>query len=167
MLQPGWSLVVLRFPSSPVHLPIFWGSFQVHQLQLVSPSPFMFHSFFISLARSWYLFHFSPSFDFNLFSARTAMSTIPQFSFCWLSLGLVVWPRYVDPFVSKRSFCVSFSRTDSGLCIKLSYGLSFFMLKLLVQFTVDHFPRPVVSSLIFFLCLFATFASYMIDHLNI
>ena len=41
------------------------------------------------------------------------------FCCCWLSLGLVVWPKLDDPFVyqNPREFlCVSFSRTDSGLC---------------------------------------------------
>ena len=40
--------------------------------------------------------------------------------FCWLLLGLVVWPRLGDPFVSqnpKRVLWVSFYRTDSELCI--------------------------------------------------
>ena len=39
---------------------------------------FMFHSFFNSLARSRYLFFFSLSFRFILWSARTAKSTILQ-----------------------------------------------------------------------------------------
>ena len=48
---------------------------------------FMFHSFFSSLARSWYL---------SLF-------------FCWLSLSLLIWWRLNDLFVSQnpRQFCAS------------------------------------------------------------
>ena len=67
---------------------------------------FMFHSFFNSLARSRYLSFFLHSFSFILWSARTAKSTILQvlsffflFSFCWLLLGLVFWPRLGDPCV--------------------------------------------------------------------
>ena len=41
----------------------------------------MFHSFFSSLARSWYLSFFSHSFSFILWSARTAKSTILQVFF--------------------------------------------------------------------------------------
>ena len=37
---------------------------------------FMFHSFFCSLARSWYLFFFSLSFNFILWSAETVKSII-------------------------------------------------------------------------------------------
>ena len=40
---------------------------------------FMFHSFFISLARSGYLSFFSLSFNFTLWSAGTAKSTILSF----------------------------------------------------------------------------------------
>ena len=42
---------------------------------------FMFHSFFHSLARSRYLSFFSDSFNFTLWSARTAKSTILQVLF--------------------------------------------------------------------------------------
>ena len=42
---------------------------------------FMFHSFFNSLARLWYLYLFSHSFRFILWSARTAKSTVLQFFF--------------------------------------------------------------------------------------
>ena len=40
--------------------------------------------------------------------------------FGWLSLGLVVWSRFDDPFVSQNSWgnlCISFSRAGSGLWI--------------------------------------------------
>ena len=63
---------------------------------------FMFHSFFNSLARSRYLSFFSHSFRFILRSAGTAKSTISQilfFFFCWLLYGLVFWPELSDPFV--------------------------------------------------------------------
>ena len=65
------------------------------------------------------LFHFTL---FTLWSAGTAKSTIRNalFFFCWISLGLVVWPKIMWPVSiskSQRSFCVSFSWKDSGLCI--------------------------------------------------
>ena len=74
---------------------------------------FMFHSFFNSLARSRYLYLFSP-FIFTLKSVGTAKSIIRQvpFFFWWLSLGLVFWPPLGDPFVSQnpRTFCASLGR---------------------------------------------------------
>ena len=61
---------------------------------------YMFHSFFNSLARSRYLSFFSHSFNFILWSAEIAKSTILQvLFFCWLLLSLVSWPRLGDPFV--------------------------------------------------------------------
>ena len=80
---------------------------------------FVFHSFFSSLARSWYLSFFWLSFNFTLWSAGTAKFTIRQVFFLlflffyWLSLGLVVRPRFGDLFVSQNPF----SLTDSGLYI--------------------------------------------------
>ena len=43
--------------------------------------PFIFQSFFSSLARSWYLPRISLSFYFSLWSPRTAKSTFGRFSF--------------------------------------------------------------------------------------
>ena len=58
-----------------------------------------FFFFFNSLARSKNLFFFSLSFNFTLWSARTAKSTMQQVLFCcWLWLGLLVWPRLGDPY---------------------------------------------------------------------
>ena len=82
---------------------------------------FMFLIFKDFLTRSWYLSFFSLCFNFTLWSAGTAMSTIRQVLFFLLIImGLVVWLRLGDPFVYQnpyRSFCVSFSWTDSGFCI--------------------------------------------------
>ena len=91
---------------------------------------FLFHNFFNSLARSWYL-SFYPSFRF--LSILRCSQQSPQFgkfySFfifyflffcCWLLLGLVVWPRLGDLFISQnnRGVCVfSFSKTDARLYI--------------------------------------------------
>ena len=64
---------------------------------------FMFHILFSSLARSWYLSLLSSSFNFTLWSANTAKSTIWQvLFFCWLQLGLVIWARLGDLFVSQN-----------------------------------------------------------------
>ena len=69
---------------------------------------YIFYSFFNSLARSRYLFFFSHSFSFILWSAGSAKSTILQvlFSFffflcCWLLLSLVFWLRLGDPCVCR------------------------------------------------------------------
>ena len=82
---------------------------------------FMFHSFFNSLARSRYLYFFSHSFSFILWSAGTAKSTILQvlfFLFIIIRSGLLVGIRWsVCMSKSHRSLCVSFSRTGTGFCI--------------------------------------------------
>ena len=88
---------------------------------------FMFHCFFSSLARSGYLCLFSFFFSFTLWSAGTATSTNRcVLFFCWLSLGLVVCRDQVTVCISKsqRILKVSFSRTDSWLCIYHSFEWS-------------------------------------------
>ena len=80
----------------------------------------MFNSFFDSLARSMYLSLFSHSFSFILWFAGTAKSTIWQIFFLLIIirsglLGKIRWSVRISK--SHRSLCVSFSRTDSGLCI--------------------------------------------------
>ena len=63
---------------------------------------FMFHSFFNSLARSRYLFLFSHSFSFILWSAGTAKSTVLQIFFFLLIIirsGLLVsYPARAEGF---------------------------------------------------------------------
>ena len=83
---------------------------------------FMFRNFFNSLARLKYLCFFSHSFNFIQLSARTAKSTILQVLFFFLLIitkpGLLAEIRWsVCMSKSYRSLCVSFSRTDAGLCI--------------------------------------------------
>ena len=71
---------------------------------------FMFHGVFRFLSRSRFLSLFLLSFGFTLRSVGRAKSTILQVPFfCWLLLGLVVWPSLGDLFVSQnpREFCVS------------------------------------------------------------
>ena len=58
-------------------------------------------------------------FDFHCGLLSCQNPQYSRFSFlCCLSLGLVLWPRG-SVYISKswRILCVSFSRTDSGLCI--------------------------------------------------
>ena len=59
---------------------------------------FMFHIFFNSLVRSKYLFFFSLSFNFTLWLAGIAKSTILQVLFVFVVDYLKVWPRLSDPF---------------------------------------------------------------------
>ena len=83
--------------------------------------PFVFHSFFNSLARSRYLSFFLFSFNYILWSTGTAKSTILQVLFFLLiitrfgRLAVIRWS--VSMSKSYRSLCVLFSRTDAGLCI--------------------------------------------------
>ena len=82
---------------------------------------FMFHSFYNSQARSRYLYFFSGSFSFIMWSAGTAKSIILQVLFFLLIMirfGLLVVVRgSICMSKSHRSLCVLFSRTGAGLCI--------------------------------------------------
>ena len=71
--------------------------------------PFIFHClFFSSLARSTYLSLYSLSFNAVLWSVGTTKSTIRQVLFSFflfffrLSLGVVIWSRSADLFVSQN-----------------------------------------------------------------
>ena len=127
---------------------------------------FMFHSFFNSLARSKYLFLFSHSFSFILWSAGTAKSTILQIFFFFLLLiiirsGLLAEIRWsVCISKSHRSVCVChFSRC---WVVHIPF-VGMVKFKLLAHFPVDHLAHPVVSSLVLLLCQFAAFAYYVND----
>ena len=81
---------------------------------------FIFHSFFNSLARSRYLSFFSHSFNFTLLAARTAKSTIlyvPYFLWIIIRTGRLAEIRWSVCIWNPRGVCISFSRTDSWLCI--------------------------------------------------
>ena len=116
---------------------------------------FMFHSFFSPLARSRYLSLF---FAFFQWSAGMAKSTFRLvlfffsffFFFCWLSLGLVVWSRLGDPFVSQNSRGVCVFNFLDGFCVVHMPLVRMVKFKLLAQFPVDHLPHPFVSNLILF-----------------
>ena len=85
------------------------------------PVIFMFLIFLNFLLRSWHLTLFSFSFNFTLWSAGTTKSTIWQVLFFLLTitrygrLAEIRWAVCISK--SQRIFCVTFSRTDSGLCI--------------------------------------------------
>ena len=94
----------------------------------------MFHSFFV-LKQGLYT---DPSFRFLsvLLCGQLERQSPPFnrfslyfffFFFFWLSLGLVVWPRLDDLFVSQipRVLCVSFSRTDPELFLLLYSNFKF------------------------------------------
>ena len=106
-LSFGWSPLAFLFPILPV--------------PLVSPPLSSSIVFFSFLARSSYLFLFSPSFNFTLWSAGTAKFTIRQVLGFLLTmtrsgrLSEIMWSVCVSK--SQKIFCVSFSRRDSRLCI--------------------------------------------------
>ena len=85
---------------------------------------FIFHSFFSSLARFMYLSLFSFFSSFTLWSAETEKSTIRQVPYfcccccccCWLSRGPAEIRWSICTSKPQRILCVSFPRTDSGLC---------------------------------------------------
>ena len=100
---------------------------------------FIFHSFFSSLAKSKYMSLFLLSLNFTLWSAKMTKFTIRQilfsflfflliffffFFFFFFFLLIVTWFGVLDGIgwsvsISKPQIilCVSFSRTDSGLCM--------------------------------------------------
>ena len=78
---------------------------------------FIFHSFFSSLAMSWYLSLYSFSFSFTLWQ-RLLLSRFSSFFLLWTitrsgRLTEIIWS--VSIWKSQRILCVSFFRTDSGL----------------------------------------------------
>ena len=130
-------------------------SFFTNPLGIVTSPPitigitvtFMLHFFLVlQLGQDVYI-SFRFFLIFTLWSAGTTKCTIRQVFFCWLSLDLVVWPRLGDLFVSQNPrdvhliFCV--------VHIPLVRLVKF---NFLSQFPMNHFPHPVVSSIILFLC---------------
>ena len=71
----------LWFSISPVFFPRLWGSFQVHHLQMVSPSPSCSTAFLSSRAKSEGLSVFLLSFIFMHLSPGTSKSTKWRFLF--------------------------------------------------------------------------------------
>ena len=102
---------------------------QIASIKIGINITFMFHNFFNSWARSRFLSFFSLSFNFILWSANPAKSTIWQVLSLSLSLFFFFFftitrsgrlseiRRSVCILKSQRSLGFSFSRTDFGLCI--------------------------------------------------
>ena len=120
MLSFGWPLVVLLFPSLPILLPSLLGLSQVHQPQLVSPSPSC-SIFFLVLQQGLGTFLFSLYYYYFFFTLRstwTAKSTIRKVLFFSLlfflltiamsgRLAKIRWSGCISK--SQRTLCVSFS----------------------------------------------------------
>ena len=92
---------------------------------------FRLHSFFFNtLTMSGYSSFFSLSFTFTLWSAGTAKSTILQVLVLFLITIIADRLTEIRWFVciskSLRSLCVSFSRTDSKMCIDHLFVWSIF-----------------------------------------
>ena len=82
-----WSTLVLSFLSPPLPVPILCCLYQVHQLQLASPSPSCLIIFQFS-SKVYYFSLFSLSFSFTLWSAGTFQQFL--FFLCyWQPLDLV------------------------------------------------------------------------------
>ena len=84
--------------------------------------------------------------------SRTAKSSIRLVLFlCWLSLGLVVWPKLNDLFVSQnlKEFCAShflgwILSCAYTICLRVKF-------KPLAQFPVDHLAHPAGSTIMYML----------------
>ena len=105
MMLFRWSPLILFFPSPSDPLTVFRTPITTG----ISVT-FMFHTFFSSLARSRYYLslHFLSFLHCGQFEWQSPLFSRISF-FCCLSLGLVIWPRLVDPFRPQnlREVCVS------------------------------------------------------------
>ena len=97
---------------------------------------FMFLSFFNSLARSWYLSFFSFSFNFTTLSqdSKVHYSAISLFL---VDLGLVVWTRLGDPFVSQNPWSCASCSPGQILDMQIPFG-RVARFQFLAQFPVDR-----------------------------
>ena len=71
--------------------------------------------------------------------------------FLLLSLGLVVWARLDDPFVSQNPRGVSTSHTRGQIPCCAYTICSYCSISIFAQFPVDHLAHSFMSSFIFFL----------------
>ena len=126
----------------------------VHQLQLVSPS--LSYSTVISIPSKVLvlLFTCQPGQQNPKFCKFSFFFFIIIRSGC---LAEIWWSICISK--SQKSLSVSFSRTNSGLCIYLLFIWSNF--KFLLSSKWITFPTLVLCSLILFLCLFVVFAYYV------
>ena len=108
---------------------------------------FMFHSFSIPM-------HLSLSFNFTLWSAGTASSTILQILFFVVVDYYKAWSSAWDYMIRlygripEKSVCIILQDIYWVVHIPFVRMVKF---KFLAQFPVDHFAQPVESSLILFL----------------
>ena len=129
LLSFGWYPLVLLFPSPPDPLIILWW-LPSATITIGITVTFMLLSRFRSLARSWYLSLFSLSFNFicGLPGWQSLLFGMFSFFFFFFFVVVVVVDYYkirssgqdlVTICISKsqRTLCVSFSRSDSGLCV--------------------------------------------------
>ena len=123
MLKFGWSLLVLLFPSPPVFVLIFWWFYQVHQVQLVSPSLLCSIVFLVleqglSTCLSFYFLSVLPWVQPE---QQSSLFGKLLFFFFFLTitrsghLAEIRWSVCISKF--QRILSVSFSRMDSRLCI--------------------------------------------------
>ena len=136
--------------------------YQERQLWLIYPSFscsafFFLFCFFQFLGKvQWLIFLFAFFQRYTVVSqdskVHNSISFLPFFSIFIKSgrLAKIIWSGWISK--SQRSLLVSFSPTDSGLCI---YHLVKF--KFLALFPVDHFAHSIFSSLIPILCCILTF----------
>ena len=149
----GWLPLVLLFPILSVLFLILLWLYRAHYLQSVSTFTFVFHSFFqfsckVQLFVSLFVFlqfYSAVSRNGKVHNLAGSLSFfLSFFFFCWLSLGLVIWPRLDDLFVSQnpREFCAShFSGQILGFANIIFDMLKF---KVLAQFPVDRLAHPVI-----------------------
>ena len=108
VLQFGWSPLVLLFRNPPVPLTILWLLYPEYQSQF--NVPYLFFQFPCKMLIFLFIFfHF-----YSVVSRDSKVHNSPSslfFCFCWLIVGLVIWPRLGDPFVSQhpRRVCASHS----------------------------------------------------------
>ena len=114
----------------------------------------IFHSSLKSLSRSRYLPLFSLSFNFTLWSAGMAKSTLWQVLFYFVDSQLVWsfnWDLMICLYLKIQEKFVCFILQDGFQVVHVSL---IFMVKftVLIQFSVDRLPHIVISILILFLC---------------
>ena len=126
MLWFKWSSFILLFPSPPVTVPILWWLYRAHQLQLISPSISFSIGFSVlqQSLRTYLSFRFLSVLSCG--QPERQRQLFGRFSFSFLfflflmikrscRLAEIRWSICISK--SQRILCVSFHRTNSGLCI--------------------------------------------------
>ena len=119
MLQSKWSRFFLRFLSPTILFPSLWGLFQAHHQQLLSPSLTYSTVYFLDSPASSNIFL---TFLFHLLCGRPERQNLLDGEFLfiitqrWVSNIGIGWSVCISKF--QIIFSVSFSRTDTRLCIQ-------------------------------------------------